>query len=38
MALQGNLSEDRNVYIFDFPACYARVVEVRTPARRAACA
>ena len=30
MALQGNLSEDRNVYIYDFPVCYARVVEVRS--------
>lgn len=30
MALQGNLSEDRNVYRYDFSACYARVVEVRS--------
>jgi hypothetical protein len=30
MALQGNLTADQNVYIYDFPLCYARAVEVRS--------
>lgn len=30
MALQGNLTADRNVYVYEFPLCYARAVEVRS--------
>jgi hypothetical protein len=30
MALQGNLTADRNVYVYQFPAAYARAVEVRS--------
>jgi hypothetical protein len=30
MALQGNLNADRNVYVYAFPTCYARAVEVRS--------
>jgi hypothetical protein len=30
MALQGNLAADRNAYVYAFPTCYARAIEVRS--------